>query len=54
MKLDELIIKLQELQRKGYGGSSVYFEAEGQYGDVKKINIEEALEDDWLPEIFLS
>lgn len=54
MKLSELIIKLQKLEEEGYGGSKVYYEAEEQYGDVEKINIEGALEDDWLPEIYLS
>lgn len=54
MKLNELIVRLQELQWKGYGESPVYYEAEEQYGDIKEISIESMLEDDWTPEIYLS
>lgn len=53
MKLNELIIKLVELQNKGYGDSPVYYEAEEQYGDVNGYIIERGLEDDWVDEIYL-
>lgn len=54
MKLSELIIELQKLEEEGYGYSKVYYEADGRYGDVTEINIEEPLEDDWSHDIYLS